>query len=236
MAKRFSDTDKWKKGWIKKLTPGEKLVWVYLLDNCNHAGIWDVEIEVAETRLGIKINPIEVIKAFGDKIKVIDNGNKWFITNFISFQYGILNPLNRAHKSVIDILEKCQIRGYASPSQGATQGCKDKDKDKDMDKDKEEEVIKEKKYNTIFIKPTIPELTDYIKTKNLKIDAEYFFDFYESKGWVVGKNKMKDWKAAVRNWERRRRDTAPEERSARMAREFEEGLKKQEERGNAKQR
>jgi hypothetical protein len=36
------------------------------------------------------------------------------------------------------------------------------------------------------------------------VDADAFVDFYESKGWLVGKNKMKDWKAAVRTWERNR--------------------------------
>lgn len=57
-----------------------------------------------------------------------------------------------------------------------------------------------------FVKPTIEEIKqyaeDYLKEKGFLItfNAEHFFDFYESKGWFVGKNKMKDWKAALRNW------------------------------------
>lgn len=54
-----------------------------------------------------------------------------------------------------------------------------------------------------FTPPTLSEVEDYIIEKGYRIDAGQFIDFYESKGWMVGKNKMKDWKAAVRTWEKR---------------------------------
>lgn len=54
-----------------------------------------------------------------------------------------------------------------------------------------------------FIKPTIKMIIKYCKERKNNIDAETFYDFYESKGWLVGKNKMKDWKAAIRTWEKR---------------------------------
>lgn len=53
-----------------------------------------------------------------------------------------------------------------------------------------------------FVKPTIEEIRAYCSERNNTVDAESFYDFYESKGWVVGKSPMKDWKSAVRNWER----------------------------------
>lgn len=53
-----------------------------------------------------------------------------------------------------------------------------------------------------FTKPTIEEITDYCKERGNNIDPQSFFDYYESKGWLVGKTSMVDWKAAVRNWER----------------------------------
>lgn len=55
-----------------------------------------------------------------------------------------------------------------------------------------------------FSKPTVDEVSQYINEQGYHIDAETFIDYYESKGWLVGKSKMKDWKATVRNWERRR--------------------------------
>ena len=55
-----------------------------------------------------------------------------------------------------------------------------------------------------FTPPTYEQVFGYCKERNNSVDANVFIDFYESKGWMVGKNKMKDWKAAVRNWERNR--------------------------------
>lgn len=54
-----------------------------------------------------------------------------------------------------------------------------------------------------FIKPILSEVEDYCTKRNNNIDAEAFVNFYESKGWMVGSNKMKDWKACVITWEKR---------------------------------
>lgn len=53
-----------------------------------------------------------------------------------------------------------------------------------------------------FEKPTLSEIEQYCIERNNNVNAEQFFDYYESNGWKVGKNSMKDWKAAVRTWER----------------------------------
>ena len=56
-----------------------------------------------------------------------------------------------------------------------------------------------------FQKPTIPEIAAYCMERGNNIDPEEFFNFYESKGWVIGKSPMKDWKACIRTWERNKR-------------------------------
>lgn len=61
--------------------------------------------------------------------------------------------------------------------------------------------VKEKR----FAPPTSEDVKEYCREKGLSVDADRFVDFYESKNWYVGKNKMKDWKAAVRNWARSQR-------------------------------
>lgn len=53
-----------------------------------------------------------------------------------------------------------------------------------------------------FVPPTLEEVQAYCYERNNDVDAERFIDYYTSNGWLVGKNKMKDWKAAVRTWER----------------------------------
>lgn len=55
---------------------------------------------------------------------------------------------------------------------------------------------------TRFVKPKVEEIEAYCKERNNSVDAQQFFDYYESKGWKVGKSPMKDWKSAVRTWER----------------------------------
>ena len=81
---------------------------------------------------------------------------------------------------------------------------------KDKDKEKEKEKIKETPINgckekllTRFSPPTIEEVAAYCRERGNKVDAQRFTDFYASKGWRVGNQPMKDWKAAVRTWEQR---------------------------------
>ena len=57
-------------------------------------------------------------------------------------------------------------------------------------------------------KPSVEEIKQYCLQRNNGIDAEQFFDFYESKNWYVGKNKMKNWQAAIRTWEKRKTKTS----------------------------
>jgi hypothetical protein len=61
-----------------------------------------------------------------------------------------------------------------------------------------------------FTKPTIEEIRAYCKERKNKINAQCFYDFYESKGWKVGNQLMKDWRACVRTWEARENDEKPE--------------------------
>lgn len=53
-----------------------------------------------------------------------------------------------------------------------------------------------------FYPPTLEELKKYIDDNKYNVDPERFIDYYTANGWTVGKNRMKDWKAAVRNWDR----------------------------------
>lgn len=58
-----------------------------------------------------------------------------------------------------------------------------------------------------FTPPTVSEVSDYCKERGNSVDPERFVDFYAAKGWKVGNQPMKDWKAAVRTWERRENET-----------------------------
>jgi hypothetical protein len=70
----------------------------------------------------------------------------------------------------------------------------------------------QKKKSTRFVPPTVEDVKIYCQERKNSVNPETFVDFYTAKGWMVGKNKMKDWKSAVRTWERSRQNgsaTAP---------------------------
>ena len=84
--------------------------------------------------------------------------------------------------------------------------------------------IKEKSIKRKFEKPTIEQIQEYCIERNNGINAEAFYDFYESKNWYVGKNKMSNWKACVRTWEQRQQ-TKNKTSADRMNEVFERFLK-----------
>ena len=143
MAKRFTDTEKWKKPFIRSLKAPYKLLWLYICDDCDHSGIWQVDLEVAEIRIGEKLDYKKAIQYFNEKIIPLDNGSKWFIPSFIEFQYPSgLSENNKAHVGIIKNLDKyrLEIETY-KPLDSPLQGDKDMVMDKVMDKGKVKEMV-----------------------------------------------------------------------------------------------
>ena len=198
MAKRFTDTEKWKKPFIRGLQGAYKLLWLYICDDCDHAGIWQVDIEVAQIRIGEKIDSKEAVKSFDEKIIIFDKGNKWFIPSFLEFQYPSgLNPDNRAHNSVIILLEKYSLiiskdKPLISPSEGSM----DMDMVKDMDKDmvKGEKKVKFKENILLTQKEHLQLVAEF--------GEKYVIDFYEYlSGYKIEKSyKTKSDYLTIKRW------------------------------------
>lgn len=75
-----------------------------------------------------------------------------------------------------------------------------KEKEKDIYKEKNKKDIEPQKR---FTPPTVEEVAEYCKERNNNVNPQKFVDFYTAKGWKIGKESMKDWKASVRTWENR---------------------------------
>ena len=75
------------------------------------------------------------------------------------------------------------------------------DGEKEIEKEKELEIEKDNKPPKRFTPPTLEEVKAYCTERNNAVDPQHFIDYYTANGWKVGKNAMKDWKAAVRTWE-----------------------------------
>lgn len=211
MSKRFADTDKYKKPFMRGLPAAYKLLWDYICLDCNNSGIWQVDFDVAQIRIGTDA-PIEQSKALAvfnmgeERIRVLNGGSKWFIVPFVEFQYGELDHECRPHRPVIKELEHFGLIPYQKGIERVSNTLEDKDKDMDKDKDKGGMGGNAVKVSAKFQKPTVEEVKVYCLEQNNGIDAESFVNFYESKGWKIGKSPMKNWKAAVRTWVSKRKE------------------------------
>ncbi len=176
MPKRFTDTDIWEKEWFMSLTPTEKCLVKYVRDKCDLAGIWKPNFTLASYVIGEKVTEEMLLKIDdGKQFQIVCDG-KILCIDFVRFQYGSqLNPTSPIHKKVIEILSRYEIEHDTKDVQPKG-----------------------------FIKPTIEdiklEMTNKWDEKNATTQANRFYDYYESNGWYVGKNRMKSWRHAVSGW------------------------------------
>lgn len=157
MAKRFTDAGKWDDEWFMNLPSCSKLLWVYLCDSCDHAGIWKVNRRLAAFKIGCDINWEESLAALGDRVSVIDGGDRWFIRKFVEFQYGPTpNEKNNAHAGVLRILDRfslpwCEL-GASQPLTRGSAGALDMDKDKDSSRESAERESKQVAFKALLIR------------------------------------------------------------------------------------
>ena len=128
MPKRFTDTQKWQDEWFMELPAKYKLFYLYLLDNCDHAGIWKVNLRLANFHIGSELNLDEIKELFGDRILEFKDGY-FYIQKFILFQYGGIKN-DSVGKSISKILESNNLLGAKEGLPSPCVGTKVKVKDK----------------------------------------------------------------------------------------------------------
>jgi len=127
MAKRFCDSEIWDDLWYRKLPTPYKLLWNFICNKCNYAGIWKVDMETAMFYIGEKVEletSLNLFNTLKERLIVLDNGAKWFIKDFIKFQYGHLgtNHLSLKIKSMLE------SEGLPNPCLTLNEGIKINDK------------------------------------------------------------------------------------------------------------
>lgn len=136
MAKRFTATEIWGEDWFLDMPIQYKLFWYYMLSNCDHAGLFKVNLRSFCSLNNVEISPIEIIKYFNtgkDRIREISE-KIWLIEDFFLYQYGeTFNPNNRVHDSIEKLYMRHNIK---MTSIRGLKDLKDRVKDKDKDKDK----------------------------------------------------------------------------------------------------
>jgi hypothetical protein len=115
-VKRFTDSNKWEDEWFQDLSMEHKLLFSYLLDKCDLAGIWKINMRLASFSIGYDYPSDALKSAFGDRILELDGGKVW-IRKFCRFQYGELNDNCKPHAAVLKRLkEHGLVEKYVSES------------------------------------------------------------------------------------------------------------------------
>ena len=167
--------------YSKKLTPNAKLLYAEITALCNMNGKCTASTQYFATLYNVSKTSIQ------NWLKTLEDNNH--ITRHNIFKLGTKEILSR-HIKLINTPTQNNFRDNTNINITNTNTTYSNKKER-------------------FKKPNIEDVKNYCILRNNNIDAEAFMDFYESKDWKIGKNKMKDWKAAIRTWERRETKRTP---------------------------
>ena len=138
---RNSDTEIWRDPWHRMMPAEYKCFWKYLCDNCDDAGVWkkDLDLAIFQIRAGIYEEKALLVFNEGKERVLVFKPGYWFLTGFLDFHYpGGLSTDSGFHKKIIGLLHQHGLEGHISPYLGV--------KDKYKDKGKEKTHLKEKGY------------------------------------------------------------------------------------------
>lgn len=142
MSKRFVDTELWQKTWFQELNPINKLLVLYVFQNCDNAGVWNVNYRLASFIIGETVteNNIDYINSKNYMFEKLGS-DKIFVSNFIKFQYGTLSENCKPHKPIIEKLKKYNL--FERVLKGYPKGM-------DTLEEKEQEQYKEKEDISLY--------------------------------------------------------------------------------------
>ncbi len=212
MSYRITNIEKWKDLWFSNLSPQAKLLFFYFVENCDNAGFFEVNKKFMLFYTGLTEEQLmaagmELKKSY---IKSHDGTKLWF-KNYLKYQKKLpLNSASNIHKQIISLIQEnlsdeTKFKGSALinsllPTDLQPVKATRSKKEVSINNNSDESKIEKTKR---FIKPTVDEIYEYMVQKEFefaKNESEKFINFFESKGWKVGKNPMVSWKSAVANW------------------------------------
>ena len=161
MAKRMSETEKWKDPWFSELSNDYKIIWLYLLDDCDNAGIWQCNMKMLNFNCNTTFTQTDLLNTFKKRLSKISE-DRFIINKFCEFQYGeqFLNSKNKAVVSAINKLNRYNlienikgINTLSIPYQYSIDTPKEQEqvkvKDKIKDKEKDKAINKERSFNKV---------------------------------------------------------------------------------------
>lgn len=236
-TQRYISTSFWDDAWIRKRDPSERYVYLYLLTNplTNIAGVYKTTIDRISFDTGYEPKIVEtVFKRFSADGKAYFYKDYVILPSWPKHQKvdkrekiktGIEAILRELPPEILKYLKNI---GYRYPidtlsipdTYGSNYSDSDSDSDFEFESDSE---FKSKSVHPVedepaapratspkrFVKPSLEEIKAYCAERKNTVSPEKFLDYYEANGWKVGRNPMKDWRAAVRTWEKNEAAFAP---------------------------
>ena len=226
-VKRIVDTGFWTDDKVgDSFSPEDKYFFLYLLTNphTTQLGIYQVTKKLMAFETGYSVEAITVLlDRFSNKYGIIKYSEK---TKEIAIKNYLRHSIVKGGKPVEDLLVKeisavkdktllrfvysnlIEFDNLNASVKNILSLMNDIDNDNDNDNDDSlheslcESLHESSKQSKRFTPPTVNQVAEYCKERRNGIDAQRFVDYYTANGWMVGRNKMKDWKATVRTWER----------------------------------
>ena len=186
-------TSFWSDTFIQDLDNDHKLFYLYLLTNerTKQCGIYEISKKQISFDLGYTIDRVsKLLKYFVNSGRILysESTKELAIKNWNKFNGSNSPKVLSCIKSELSNVKDRVLIEYVNGMYTSSQ--------EEQEQEEEEEPKKG------LIPPLFNDVLNYCIERKNDVDPNKFINFYESKGWMVGKNKMKDWKAAVRNWEK----------------------------------
>jgi hypothetical protein len=195
-TKRFTDAEKWKDPFFENLSNDFKIIWLYLLDDCDNAGVWRKSMRRLNFHCNTSITEQDLLTIFKERLQPLTE-DIYFIPKFMSFQYGS-NWETSNNKAVVSAREKLESLGVSLPYQYPIDTLSKsleypidtgKDKDKEKEEDKSKDKLKDKEYEE-----DMHEYMDEVFEEHRQKDEEFrkdmngymdkrFYDDKETRNW-----------------------------------------------------
>lgn len=213
--KRLTDVTKWDNPWFQDLSWSERMLWLYLLDKCDHAGCWKKNFRLMAFQTLVD-DPEKHLTNGPLSENLEDKGEYYFIPKFLKFQYKHLGESN-LHRAVrrdleerdipidnyIGGLEEGCVKGTPGAQEGLVEGSAGADQPLTRGGISISTSFNKKGRSKKFAPPSLQDVKAYVLEKKLSTDPEFFFEYFQEGNWHDSQGKpVKNWKQKLLTWEK----------------------------------
>lgn len=190
-------SDLFRQKWFRELKPELKLLWLYLTVESNIVGVFEIDPESWSFFIGARVSVEDVFYRFGKRFqKIPGHPEKGIQVGKLDYQAGFGH--NSAQWKWVE--KELAAVGLTYERLQEMKSHEEEQLELDFGEPAKRPKVSTEKDVRLIVPPKPEWVKSYITEHHFPVDADKFCNFYEAKGWRIGKNKMRDWQAAVRTW------------------------------------